>query len=165
MKAVFYSIIITLLYSCQQISSDKAVNEKFSKASSKGELLDRSRLELLPKEYVSWVKYDNNGLSKSRNIDNIQYSVLFKPVDYITCMELRKEEISKTEYNKKKNELGDMQYFDLTIKVNGFQEEFLKYDLTSKEEYNDRVNYCAFKFQNDISLYDGKDSIPCSLFH
>src|SRR5256885_770874 len=37
--------------------------------------------------------------------------------------------------------------------------------ISSDEEYSDRVNYCAFKFQNDISLYDGKDSIPCSLFH
>ena len=46
-----------------------------------------------------------------------------------------------------------------------YLELLLKYDLHSRKEYEDRVNYFAFGMQNDIRLVQGGDTLPCQLFH
>lgn len=41
----------------------------------------------------------------------------------------------------------------------------MKYDLGSGADYKGRVEYYAFKFEKDIIMVTGNDTIPCSIFH
>jgi len=165
MKIFFFIIVLFLLFSCTKNYREGKPNAVSSKQLSQKEIANRSALILDPIDYVRWVNEKENNLVFQKSIDNIQFSILFKPIDYIICKELRKDQISEAEYENIKSQLGDLQYFDLRVKVNGFNEEFLKYNLSSSSDYDRKVNYCAFQMQSDIKIVEGLDTIPCSLFH
>lgn len=120
---------------------------------------------LEPQEYVAWVQNPENGLKRNKEMNDITFSVQYKPLEYIVCIEERKPEIEDSIVKQKVNELSDMQYFDLRISLNEGAGELLKYKLTSQQQYSQRVDYFAFGMQKDIILVEGKDTIPCALYH
>ena len=122
-------------------------------------------LTLEPKEYVQWIRELTNGLKKEKTIDDLIFTVQFKPPEYIVCMEERQPQLPGDLVKRKTAELSDMQYYDFTITLKKGQGELLKYDLTSSGQYTQRVNYFAFGLQKDIQLLDGNDTLSCSLFH
>jgi hypothetical protein len=121
--------------------------------------------QLEPKEYVQWLQDVDNGIKKEKTIDDITFSIQYKPSEYIACIEEKKDQISDSILNEKNEELSDMEYYDLTISLTEGQGELLKHDLTSVAEYDARVQYFAFDMQQDIKLIEDGDTIPCSLYH
>lgn len=121
--------------------------------------------KLVPAQYVRWVEDEQNGLKKEKTIDDIIFSAQYKPAQYVVCEEERKDSITGSEVQKKLGELGGMQYYDLKITLKSGQGELLKYNLSSAEQYQDRVNYFSFGMQKDIQLVDGNDTLPCLLYH
>ena len=117
---------------------------------------------LNPIEYVKWVR-QNDVQEQQRG--EITYSLQHKPHDYIVCMEVGSEQINKDQRKTIMNDLGYLEYFDLRIGLVNGTEEFLKYHLSDKEEYNRRVKYYAFDFKNDISLISNSDTLHPVLFH
>jgi len=164
MKTVYFIISILLLGSCSR-NGVKNNSSASIRALSKEVLYERTQLVLSPGEYMKWVNNRENNLIMSKTIDDIHFSILYKPTEYIVCKELDDKEIDKDKYENIKAQLGDLQYFDLRVQINDFNQEFLKYNLTSSAEYDRRVNYCAFQMQNDIKIIAGLDTISCSLFH
>lgn len=116
-------------------------------------------------DYVQWVQDPENGFRKEKKIDDMTFSVQYKPYEYIACMEEKKTEMEDSIVKQKVLELSDMDYFDLKISLNEGNGELLKYKLSSSQQYTDRVNYFAFQMQKDIQLVDGNDTIPCALYH
>lgn len=112
-----------------------------------------------PQELVTYVAAPENGYYKEKEIDNIKYSALLKPIDFIKANEALKSDGIKV------SDDDDLQYFDFRVTVKDFSMEFLKFDLSSPDEYAQRVEYCAFKMQKDIYLIDGKDTLQCEMFH
>src|ERR1019366_9230680 len=49
------------------------------------------------KEYVKWIQDIKNGFKKEKTIDDITFSVQYKPYEYIVCQEERKEELRSEE--------------------------------------------------------------------
>lgn len=117
------------------------------------------------KEYLAWVQDSENGFKKEKTIDNLTFSVQYKPYEYIICMEEKKEELPDTLMKSKIDQINDMQYYNLKIELNEGSGELLKYQLTSQQQYQQRVNYFSFNMQNDIQLVEGKDTLPCVLYH
>lgn len=130
-----------------------------------GFIEEDSLRSLYPSEYVKWVQDEANGLRKEKTIDELLFSVQFKPYDYIICEEEKNDTINKHIRNNKISELNDMEYYDLRITIKDSQGELLKYNLSGVAEYNERVNYFAFQMQKDISLIQNGDTIPCGLYH
>ncbi|MBA3680482.1 MAG: hypothetical protein H0W73_04860 [Bacteroidetes bacterium] len=114
-----------------------------------------------PEELVSFIDNTENGYIKNKKFGKVTYISILKPVDYM----LAQKKISDSNKNYKKSDFEDLQYFDLRIKIEDFKMEFIKYDLSSTGQYQERINYCAFNMQNDISLIDGKDTLNCVLYH
>jgi hypothetical protein len=121
--------------------------------------------KLSPREYVQWLRDVNNGINKEKTIDDITFSIQYKPYEYITCMEEKKDYLSDSLLKREKEELGDMEYYDITIALTKGQGELLKYNLTSASQYDERVKYFAFGMQHDINLVEDGDTIPCGLYH
>lgn len=124
-----------------------------------------SDLTLMPREYVAWVQNLDNGLHSEKTIDEINFSIQYKPYNYIICMEERSDSISSKLVASKVSELNGLDYYDLKIKLINSEGELLKHDLSSSSEYQKRVEYFAFGLEKDIRLVNGKDSIRCSMFH
>jgi len=112
-------------------------------------------------ELVSYIDTKANPFVKEKRINEFKYSSILKPVDYL----IAKKRVDENNPNLKKEDFEDLQYFDLRINIEEFNQEFIKYNLNSAHQYSERVNYCAFKMQNDIKLIDGHDTLNCVLFH
>ena len=116
-------------------------------------------------EYLKWVQNPENGFRKNKEMAEINFSVQFKPYEYIVCMEERTNEIADSLLKRKRTELEGVQYYDLKISLTEKEGELLKYNLSSSDQYSKRVKYFAFEMQNDIQLVEGNDTLPCVLYH
>ncbi|MBL0048938.1 MAG: hypothetical protein IPP32_12675 [Bacteroidetes bacterium] len=156
-----FTVVLTVLFcSCENGKSGNYFPFLFSSENS-----TNSANRLNPGELVRWVQNPENGLLKTKTIDNVIYSIQYKPIDYIICEELETESIKDSILVRNYKELEGMEYFDFKIKLMDYEQEFLKYGINSQNEYQENVNYCAFKMQSDISLQNGNEIIPCALFH
>ena len=164
-KAAAYALL--LLCSCAgsgKSSMDNAdaaagaMSAAMPGADATGEMLEAA-------DYVRWMKDPDNGFRNEKTIDNLRFSVQYKTPEYITCMEQHGRACSDALVRKNTAELSGMQYYDLRIVLNDGGNELLKYNLSSAEQYNERVNYFAFGMQHDIQLIDGHDTLPCLLYH
>ena len=114
-----------------------------------------------PEALIAYVDDSEKGFVRTKVIREITYSACLKPLDYL----LAQKRIKEKNDSLKKEDFEDLQYFDLRINITGFAQEFIKFDLNSSDQYNERINYCAFKMQNDIVLIDGLDTLNCVLYH
>lgn len=120
---------------------------------------------LIPLEYVDWVNDKEHNLNKTKRIGEFGFTVFNKPVDYLICLDQRKEEISTLSYDQVKKEFGNLLYFDFKIEADDIPTELLKYKVGGEAEYQRRITYFAYEMQNDFCLVDNNDTLPCIMFH
>lgn len=154
MKSVFYIVATFIFISCSK--------EKDEGSLTPISLSERTTIKFTdPEKLIDYVNDTDNGYIKIKTIDEIKYYSVLKPVEYL----LAQKKVKENNANLKSSEFEDLQYFDLRIEIDGFNSEFIKYDLDSPASYEERVKYCAFEMQNDIKLIDGKDTLDCVLYH
>lgn len=56
-------------------------------------------------------------------------------------------------------------YVDFSIDTDNFNHELLRYDLKSQAQYQERVRYFSFDFQQNIKLQACGQDFPCKLYH
>ncbi|HTB06440.1 MAG TPA: hypothetical protein VK806_05750 [Bacteroidia bacterium] len=164
MRKLFPCILSLGLLSCTQIFSGKGGNIE-SLDGSGGSNSQVNNEKLPPAQYVKWVEDEQNGLKKSKTIDDIIYTAQYKPCQYVVCEEEKKMAIADSTIKQEVSELGGMQYMNLKIELKNGSGEFLRYGISTREEYNERVNYFSFGMQKDVQLVDAGDTLPCLLFH
>ena len=120
--------------------------------------------ELSPVEYAAWVENESNGLKVKKNISDYEFTLLYKPLDYVVVREMKSEELKKKLLDERKKELEGMQYYTLKIKSNT-SNDLMKTGISSEDEYYQRLEYFMSPAQDDISLIDGRDTLPCLLYH
>ncbi|MFI5136686.1 MAG: hypothetical protein ACHQIM_02585 [Sphingobacteriales bacterium] len=165
MKKAFYIGFLyatTLMVSCQ-IAGDRKKAVQTGETSAVASMSGKE--ELSPSGYVSWVKNPESGLFRTKKIDNMIFSVLCQPSDYLICQEERSDIISGDTYKEKLSGYSDLNYFDLKIESEGGQGELLKQNLNDGAEYDTRVKYFSFGIQKDIQMVLGGDTIPCAMAH
>lgn len=118
---------------------------------------------LTPVQYRNWVL---ENCLKERRFNDVYFKLLYKPHDFIICTEEGSLIIHSSQRKKINDELGKMEYFELRIGLTSSNGDLLKYQAVNDQDYENRVKYFAFKFQNDISLitFSG-DTIHPALFH
>lgn len=150
-QILFISIGLTLL-----LLSCKSDDSEIKSLPKKEAMVFKS-----PEKLISFVDNKANGFIKSKTIGQISYYGILKPSDYL----LSQKKLEEKNTRLSKNDFEDLQYFDLRIKVEDFNREFIKYDLENAGQYQARVQYCAFNMQQDIKLIDGSDTLSCVLYH
>lgn len=128
-------------------------------------LLGCGREDLRPSDYVQWVNNPENGLLKKKIIPPLTVEVLYKPLAYIVANEERSNAIPKEVYEQRVKELGSLQYYTLKLGIIDENLDVTNYEVTNNAEQQERLNYLSFAMQKDIKLIDGKDTLPCKLFH
>ena len=122
------------------------------------------KTDLSPEKFIIWVEDEDNGLSLTKEFNDVNFQILYKPINYIVAKELINGGLKKDQIQKRIIELGDMNYFTLRIKSNN-SNEVLSANINEEAEYNQRLEYFMGDMQNDINLIEGTDTIPCALHH
>ncbi len=101
---------------------------------------------LSPRDYVSWVRKEGNGLTKVQSRDLMSVQCTYLPQDYMVCMELKQSEIDQPTYEETLKHYSGSQYFK--FRVSGIKE-------------SDNLTYLMTHMQHDIKLVIKQDTIPC----
>jgi hypothetical protein len=125
--------------------------------------LGACRPSALPEDkYLNWMKDQKNGCHKVKKVGDISLEVQYKPTDFVMAEEIDGRMLSAQEYSNRKKEIDGLQYFDLRIKDNS---GLIEGETGSKQEMNERLYYFSYEFENDLTLIDGNDTLPCVLYH
>lgn len=114
--------------------------------------------------YVEWIKNPANGLNKTKQVNDIKFNLQYKPAEYLVLLE-NKGDIDLDQIKKEISGFEGFHYFTFTIKKDDWNQELLKYNIQSQDEYMARVNYFAFEAQKDLMLVEGRDTSACTIFH
>lgn len=162
----FLSYIFLLFLACYCNKTDSVKEQNDVPLNREAVLADASTHEKLDGDaYIAYIEDKANGLIKEKQIADFTFSLFYKPLEYQALAGLKNPEPAKADFDREMGEIKDMQYFTFKIEVANFNQELLKYNLESPEQYEQRVNYFAFKMQNDFKLIEGKDTLDCELFH
>ena len=104
-----------------------------------------------PENYIKWVQNPENGCRKQTRYQNFVIDVQHKPTEYMLIT-------NKGADKSDKDALDSMQYYNLSI---GVPKEFCQ-QMESNQELRD---YLSYHFQEDVYIEQGKDSLPCVVFH
>jgi hypothetical protein len=115
-------------------------------------------------EYLEWIRNHENGLFREEEIDDLTFSVFYKPVEYVVLHELMSSEISIDSFQNYYARYEGLQYFTLSIRSR-HDEDILRHNLSNERQYYERIDYCSFRMQTDLQLVDGKDTLACRIFH
>lgn len=116
------------------------------------------RHKLATADYVSYVTKKESGLKKIIEIDGFEYSVQYKPHEYIMLME-SKGDFSSYNLKKRTADLKGTAWFNISIKRADNHTTPLKYGVSSLDEYNARLQYYLNEASKDIWLLYGSDTI------
>lgn len=122
-------------------------------------LLGSCKHGLKQADYFNYVRALKNGLIKKISVDNWEYSLQYKPYDYIILIE-SKGKFNKDNASKRKNELRGTAWFNISFRLKDGSVSPMRYDLNSIEDYNRRLNFFLNEAMHDIqAVYDGKDTL------
>lgn len=120
--------------------------------------------ELGVKDYLSYIKDGDNGLKITKELNNYQFELQYKPVEFIAINEQRTIHVNDTLFKKRVKELEGLQYYTLKIQsLTGT--EMMRTGINSEQEYSNRLQYFSDLAQYDMRLVDGNDTLTCALFH
>lgn len=159
-------------HNVQAVDGTKSKNSNSYNLVSEGfdpSLLDLSisKMELGPVEYIHWINDQNvNNLTKTKEIGEINFQFKYLPLPYMISNDLREAGISSYEYDSLKEEYQGMEYYQLNISVDNFNDELAKYGVADMSEYQQRIVYMSFAMQSDLTMkINNEKEVPCRLFH
>lgn len=127
-------------------------------------LVSCSTPSLDPVEYAHWIEDESNGLKVSKELDDFEFELQYRPIEYVSVIESRGEPITDQALKVYQTDRSGLQYYNLKI-TSKVSAEMLKTGIYSEEEYRSRLYYFTGPAQYDISLVQGQDTLPCLLFH
>lgn len=123
---------------------------------------------LTPQEYIDWSSQANYLLIKEKTISEFNYKIKYLPTEQLVINELNKSNkpITTENMNTLKKEYEGMEYFEMRVQVENYNDELAKYLVSDMSEYQTRIVYMAFAMQNNLKLAtELSEEIPCKLFH
>lgn len=97
----------------------------------------------------------NLGISKTIQVNEIRYSVEYRPTEAI----IETERLSDKEQEKRLEELSEVYWFNIKISVDGFDQSPLRYGINNLDEFNQRLDYYLNYAMADIWITCQKDTL------
>lgn len=115
-------------------------------------------------DYLKWVELPENGLHQVKTFGGIDFSIQYKPLEYVLILESDRSTITKTAVAEKQQQRKGMEYYTIRIGKNNKSGDVLLANTTGDNDYYKRVDYYSFAFQNAIYRVQHNDTLPCTLF-
>lgn len=122
-----------------------------------------TKKELAPKEYLKWYSNEENKVWSKKQVGGYDFAALYRSHEFIYLLE-KDGKFEKSDFNERNKKLGNMQYYLLRIKGSD-ENELMAQDNAQEEDYFLKLEYFTGPMQDDISLVEGNDTLPCLLFH
>lgn len=119
--------------------------------------------KLDPKAYEAWIRDPENGLHVSKPVGDFSWDVQYTPSDYVWLQ--RSGGQSGEPDEAARQEMARTQYYTLTIHLNDPSLDLLNFNVSNQEEKQRRLYYFSYQFQQDITLEQEGQSLPCVLYH
>jgi hypothetical protein len=103
-------------------------------------------------EYIKHIRNENAGLKKTIKNGNLIYLLQYKPIEYMALQETQGVKKSASEFQQIKDTYQGMEYYTLSIRVEGSNKDPLMTGIKTPNEYFDRSSYCAFDMQRDLKM-------------
>lgn len=120
--------------------------------------------QLAPREFSEWVENPANGLNNQREMGEYQLSAQLMPIPY-QAIQLHKASLNAEHLSEMEIELTESLDIHFTMAPQEGEMSFLKYNLSSLEEYQERVNYLSFEMDEYVYLLNGNDTLRPNLYH
>jgi len=122
---------------------------------------------LKPSDYIKWVEDEKNGLKKTKVVSSFKATAQYQPKSYIVAKEEHTDDLSKSVFDKRIEELGQMEYFKLELSVESANTKtnITNYNVNDENAFEQRLQYLSFGMRRDIVLVVGLDTFPCLLYH
>jgi hypothetical protein len=117
-----------------------------------------------PREYMKWVKDEENGLRVSKEIGDYKFTLQYKPCEFEALLHLGDKPLAKKQLDSAVASIKDIQFFTLCINSPGKNDPAKDISI-DEADYNQRLNYLMFEMQKDFFLVDGKDTLSCLFYH
>lgn len=174
---ILYLFLLLIISSCNSPKEevDDSKEDVYSSESeievsdgiySEGELNPNFNIELSPFQFREWVNSTSSQLIQRKSIDEYKYELKYLPVEYMITNEEKSNKLNKVVYDSLKKEYDGMEYFELKLSVEGFNDEPAKYNSINMSDYQQKIMYLSFAMQNDLYIeLKGNEKIKCKLFH
>lgn len=121
--------------------------------------------ELLPSEYVQWMKDPGNGLYEEKEIDDYTFSLQYKTSEFVILQQHKTDDIRQSEVDGQLKNYSGMEYYTFEIKPNDGH-DLLDDNWYDAEIISSRIEYLLSYAQDDFSMVTGVgDTIACGLYH
>lgn len=118
---------------------------------------------LTPDEYIEELEKTDNGLHKEKTIGEYTFSLQYMPLNYIALLEWKKA--NQEDFSSVKKSLEGIEHFTLRIASSDQKTPVLRVGRQSQEEFQAKLDYFSYHFQNDLYLIEGNDTIKSSWCH
>ncbi len=109
-------------------------------------------------ELLEYIKNEDHGFILKKNINGVDFSLLYKPTDLLVMQDLG-EDRSKGRIDSLRDKYKDYMYFNLSMSVNN--KELLSVVPQNRNEFGAMVNQLAFGMGEKVHCYtNNKDTIP-----
>lgn len=120
--------------------------------------------ELLPSEYVRWMKDPANGLRDEKTIGEYTFTLQYKTPEFVVLQQHKSDDVAQTLIESEVLNYDGMEYYTFEISTEDGH-DLLDDQYHNADEIAARVEYFLSYAQDDFSLVTESDTIPCSLFH
>lgn len=120
---------------------------------------------LSPLDFKKWVEAPENGLVQSEFGTTNNYSLQYKPLEYVVINEKKQLEVEASEVEARKAQLQDLQYFTLRVRPNEGNHDILTTGNAAEQDYFTKADYYSYAFRDDIKLVANQDTLNCCLFN
>jgi uncharacterized protein YuzB (UPF0349 family) len=113
-------------------------------------------------EYARFIQNPENGLRIEKQKNGVKLTAQYKPLAFLA---LQNDPAHKAEnISKNIKEIKGYHYFNFTIGSSDGHTALLEGNDSSTRHFN-RLSYCEFTMQENFALVDGKDTLPCEMYH
>lgn len=124
-----------------------------------------NKKELGIKEYVTWVEGDNDLLVQKKQVGEFIFTFRLLPVEYKAAKGILEETIALDLYQQKLKRWNGMYYMNVSMDLKDKKKQILEYNLSSANEFQQRLYYLSYRMQNDLKMRCGNVEVPCGLYH
>ncbi|MEM6345623.1 MAG: hypothetical protein AAF927_17155 [Bacteroidota bacterium] len=119
---------------------------------------------LAPREFLQWVENPANGFNNQREIGQYTLGAQLMPIPY-QAVQLHQASLNAHHLNEMKAELKESLDIHFTMGPQEGNVSFLKYNLGSIAEYQERLTYLSFDMEDYLYLLHGNDTLRPNLYH
>jgi hypothetical protein len=113
--------------------------------------------------YVKWVRDYGNGLHKQEVYGEYIYDVQYQPAEYV-LLQRNYEKLNPKDVSAALKDIGKVQYINLTISHNS-KTDVVKAGTHDIAEFQRKDYYFSYQLQEDITLEENGQILPCVLYH